>query len=99
MADAPELIKTGDGAYALEGEATLYTVGSLNALPEPHDKHVHIDLGRLKKADSGALALLLRWYRWAARRNIRLTLGAVPEDLLALMQLYDLNQVFEEAIF
>ncbi len=95
---APELIRTGDGAYRLEGEATLYTVGSLTTLPEPHDNRVSIDLGHLEKVDSGALALLLRWYRWAARHDIHLTIVSPPEDLLALMRLYDLNQVLDDAM-
>lgn len=47
-----------------------------------------IDLSRLERFDSAAVAALLVWYRAAQSTGVSLRIGSVPAGLLSLADLY-----------
>lgn len=54
---------------------------------------LQVDLGDLQHTDSAALAVLLEWHRVAARKGRSLEFVAVPERLLQLAQISELEEV------
>jgi phospholipid transport system transporter-binding protein len=49
---------------------------------------VVVDLVAVTDVDSSALSLILEWQREARRRNVRLTIRNLPENLKSLAALY-----------
>ncbi len=58
---------------------------------------VVVDLAGVTDVDSSALSLLLEWEREARRRNLRLTIHNLPENLKSLAALYGVTDFFAAA--
>jgi phospholipid transport system transporter-binding protein len=54
---------------------------------------VVIDLGAVTDVDSSALSLLLEWQREARRRNVRIAIDNLPENLKSLATLYGVTDL------
>jgi len=97
----PTLTPVGDGQYRLTGDITLYTVGELAERivgDIDNGPDLSIDMSGVERADSGALALLIHWYRKAQSAGIGFRVRSMPEDLNGLMKLYDLDEVLGEVL-
>ncbi len=54
---------------------------------------VIVDLAAVTDVDSSALSLLLEWQREARRKNVRLTIRSLPENLQSLAALYGVTEL------
>ncbi len=93
----PALEKLADGHYRLTGEVVFTVVARLADQPLRDDNgHCRIDLDGLERADSSVLALLLRWLRRERKRGVALVFSGFSEQLLSLIDLYDLAPILLE---
>lgn len=74
------------GGYQVKGELTFATVPGVWQSSQGlfGSDHLYFDLAQVTRADSAALALVLEWLRLAQARGVRLRLGHVPPQLLAV---------------
>jgi ABC-type transporter Mla MlaB component len=91
------LRETGSGRYCLEGAVTLATVTGLRSTGlrafARGQGAIEVDLSGVKRADSGALALLVDWLAWAQAAHRALKYSAPPPALLALARLSDVSEL------
>lgn len=88
------LIKQSDDCYFVEGELTFFTLNKktiksfdfLNAT-----KKICIDLEKVTVADSAGLALMIEWIKHSKLYNTKLTFKNIPQQLLTLAKLSDLD--------
>jgi phospholipid transport system transporter-binding protein len=88
----------GGGRYSVSGELGFGTVpaiyeASRGGLDE--SDALHIDLGNVTDVDSAGLALLIEWIRSARTRGKRLVFLNLPEKLLALARMSEIDSLFE----
>ncbi|MDR2015749.1 MAG: STAS domain-containing protein [Azoarcus sp.] len=81
----------------LEGALILETVAACLERALPEGNLVVLDFGGVTRVDSSALALLLAWLRRAKERGSAVELHALPEPLLALAQLYGVDDLLPSA--
>jgi phospholipid transport system transporter-binding protein len=79
--------RTAPGNWRLGG--TLEFANAADALTRGDalfvaDKSVEVDLSRLEKVDSAALAVLIAWAARARTRGAQVSYRSAPESLLAL---------------
>ncbi|MES9941240.1 MAG: STAS domain-containing protein [Candidatus Thiodiazotropha sp. 6PLUC2] len=60
------------------------------ALPE-----IEIDLSQVEKADSAGLALMLEWMAWAAERETKVSFIGVPEAILSIAHLCQIESLLD----
>jgi len=78
----------GGGHWRLEGRLDFTTAAALHARSdELLAAAATLDLAGVESANSAAVALLLEWRRLAARRGVALTLEQVPEAVLRVARL------------
>ena len=54
-----------------------------------------VDMSRVERVSSSAVALLLEWYRHARQQQTGLRVSGVPDTLLPIIQISDLEDFFE----
>jgi len=89
-----QLASDGAGRYRISGELTFATVrDALRAAQERFagDAQLEVDLSAVTATDSAGLALLIEWYRLAARANKTIRFTGVPAQLLALAKIGDVD--------
>jgi ABC-type transporter Mla MlaB component len=88
--------KTGNFRCILSGPLTFYTVHALcdkiNNLPDNFISK-EIDLSGVQEADSSAFLVLFSMMRWAESRQQQIIFVNIPVGMLALMKLYDLENI------
>lgn len=86
MPFAPVSLTMADAATGLRNGLAAIAAGDLT-----------VDLGRLSRFDSSAVAALLAWQRAAQAKGIRLTLVNVPAGLSSLARLYGVADLLPTA--
>ena len=87
------------GNIAVNGELTFETVPDLIANYPAIDSGNHsgealtVDLSGVSKADSAGLALLVEWIGQARKDQISFSFANVPQQILAMAELCDLDEV------
>lgn len=85
----------GAGRFLLSGTVTMRTAGRLRGEGlrgfAAHGGDVEIDLGAVERVDSGSLALLIDWLAWARAAGRAMKFTALPEAILALARLSDVE--------
>lgn len=91
-------ISGSDGHFQVSGELSFNTVNTL--LAESREQLfavpaeiLELDLGGVNRADSAGLALLLEWMRIARSRNMEIRYHHLPEQLLAIAQAGELEDL------
>jgi len=91
------LEKINDQLYALSGELSMQNVPQISretaSLINAMTGEVSIDLSKITRADSAGLALLIDWLRIARRRNFTLHFEQLPEQLMQIAQVCELESV------
>lgn len=85
-----------EGHYALEGELTFDTVPGLAQQGERvfgDCPSLALDLGKVTRADSAGLALLVEWLRRARDCGQDVRYSNIPEQMLAMARASGLDQV------
>ena len=88
------LIKQSDESYFVEGDLTFFTLNKktiksfdfLNVT-----KKICIDLEKVTSADSAGLALIIEWIKHSKLHSTKLTFKNIPQQLLTLAKLSDLD--------
>ena len=97
MAAACELESLGDGRYALSGDLGFENVPAVLEKSREafsRERKIEIDLSGVTSSDSAALALLIEWIRLARARDVPIVYAGLPDLLLALAGISDLDEVF-----
>lgn len=85
-----------DGArLVLDGPVTLATHAALRAQAASlvADGDLEVDWSAVDTVDSSALALILHWQRTSAARGARAVQSHLPQALLALSELYGVQEL------
>jgi phospholipid transport system transporter-binding protein len=88
------IVTEGPGHFIIDGDLTFSsldkkTVNSFAFLTSA--KKIVIDLGGVGNTDSGGLALLVEWLKYARGRRVQLQYRNVPEQILNLAKLSGLD--------
>lgn len=86
----------GAGRFRLVGAVDFDTVPDLweeSLHVFPGASSVEVDLESVSAADSAAVALLLAWTRWARERDQSIRFVRVPQTMLAIARLSDLEDL------
>ncbi len=83
--------------FALSGELTMQTVpnvareslGIINRM----SGEIKINLAQVVRADSAGLALLIDWLRTAQRNKFKIEFEHLPEQLMQIAKLSELNEL------
>jgi len=90
VSESAASLEEAGGRWALSGSLVMDTVAPLlsasAARPLP-EKGV-IDMTKVKRVDSAAVALMLAWKRRAATEAKPITFGSVPASIASLAVLY-----------
>lgn len=95
--NATNFEKGSEGVFRITGTLTIETVPALmrracEALRDVQDgAEVEMDLGGVESCDSAAIALLLEWRREARRRNWTLKYSNLPEKLVNIARISDVD--------
>ncbi|MBW9265295.1 MAG: STAS domain-containing protein [Candidatus Thiodiazotropha sp. (ex. Lucinisca nassula)] len=90
-----------DGAFRfhVQGEMTFSSVKDLllhsNKLFSAVEE-LEVDLSQVDHADSAGLALVLEWMAQAAERNARIVFTGVPESMVSIARLCQVESLLEE---
>jgi phospholipid transport system transporter-binding protein len=90
------LTPCGEGRFCLEGVLDFGTVTRLAASGSDflkRDARVDIDLAGVQAANSAGLALLLEWLDMARERGVSLTYRNLPESLLRIAAVSNLESM------
>lgn len=97
MNDA-HLESLGNGRFALTGPIVFTTAGELldagNRL-FAGNADVHLDLSKVTRVDSAALALMIEWLRQAKYTGHTLHFSGMPEKLSAIARLTGTDKILE----
>jgi phospholipid transport system transporter-binding protein len=92
--------KRADGSIALSGEITLLNAHRLLEASKnwfAGDQAVIVDLGGLRRSDSGGLALLLEWARRARSAGREIRYQHVPDQIRDLAKFCNLDGILSVA--
>ena len=84
----------GEGRYRVTGNLGFDTVPGLwaQSIAELNDSaEPVIELGHVAHVDSAGLALVIEWIRWARSHGRHLSFVDVPEKLLALARISEID--------
>jgi len=99
---APSLSVDKTGDIQVAGDLTLHTVASLikpgqDAIAQTQGKMV-VDLADVSRFSSAGVALILNWLRAAEAHKVSLMIKNPPADLPAIIEVCDLDAVFEPVL-
>ena len=98
---AAKLQSVGEGRFRIEGDLDYESVTHLldedDALFSQSEQQVEVDLGGIRRTTSVGLALMLEWLRQAHNRNITLHFSHVPEQMLAMAKVSQLESLLQLA--
>ncbi len=96
-----DLIRLDDTRFKLTGVVDFETSANIHRqyyqLLETQQipASIHINFAEVSRIDSSALALLIDWLRDADRRKYQLVFENLPQQLLALAKLSDVDSLLE----
>ena len=93
MAEA-KIEKRSDGGFLVSGDMTFATTPKLLEISKElfrQTQDLRLDLSGVEQADSASLALLLEWLVWTRENGGRLSVRGLPEAMLALARLCQLE--------
>ncbi len=94
-----ELQSLGNGQFRVSADLTTSTVPELWAqskklFPPLDTDDIKIDVSNVVQVDSGGLALLVAWSRWANFRNKHFSLLGKSDQLTVLIENNQLEKLF-----
>ncbi|MEN8167685.1 MAG: STAS domain-containing protein [Pseudomonadota bacterium] len=93
-----KLDRDGEKDFHVTGDMTFATarkllVESKNLFEK--SQRINLHLGRVERADSAGLALLLEWLSQAERMGGELIIDGIPESILAIARLCQVDRLLE----
>ncbi|MET0067532.1 MAG: STAS domain-containing protein [Candidatus Thiodiazotropha sp.] len=98
-ASEAQIVRQGAFHYQVQGAMTFATARGLLQQSRSlfgQQAEMDIDLSGVKRADSAGLALLLEWKAEALQRNASLRLRGMPESLLSVAKLCQIESLLRE---
>jgi|TARA_B110000238_G_C16129045_1_gene440593 ABC-type transporter Mla MlaB component len=97
-----ELQSLGAGTFRVTSDLTTETVPDLWAqskklFPSTEASSINIDVSNVVQVDSGGLALLVAWARWANFRDKKFALHGKSDQLAVLIENNQLEKLFYSA--
>ena len=97
-----ELQNLSDGQFRVSKDLTTETAPSLWAqskklFPPTKANAITMDISQVDSVDSGGLALLVAWVRWATFHNKKFQIQGVPKKLDLLIHNNSLEKLFYSA--
>lgn len=97
-----ELQNLGDGNFRVSSDLTTVTVPELWAqskklFPPTEAAAISIDVSNVVHVDSGGLALLVAWARWANFKDKQFSLHGKSDQLAILIENNQLEKLFYSA--
>lgn len=94
-----ELQSLGEGTFRVESDLTIQTVPglwaqSLKLFPPIQASSISIDVSHVAKVDSGGLALLVAWARWANFKDKKFSLQGESDKIAVLIENNQLEKLF-----
>ena len=94
-----ELKSLGNGNFRVSSDLTTMAVPELWAqskklFPPTEAEAINIDVSNVQQVDSGGLALLVAWSRWANFRNKKFSLHGKSDQLAVLIENNQLEKLF-----
>ena len=94
-----ELLNLSDGNFRISSDLTTTTAPALWAqsrilFPPTQADAITMDVSHVMNVDSGGLALLVAWARWANFRDKKFQLQGTPKKLDVLIQNNSLEKLF-----
>jgi phospholipid transport system transporter-binding protein len=91
------IIEQSPQYYRVEGNLTFssITTKTVNSFRLATGMRIIIDLKQVITTDSAGLALIIEWISLAKRNNVDLQFQNIPNQLLALAKLSDLEQIIQ----
>ena len=94
-----ELQSLGDGNFRISSDLTMDNVPQLwtqsrKMFPPTDASVINIDVSNVTQVDSGGLALLVAWARWANFRDKQFNLRGSSEKLTVLIENNQLEKLF-----
>ena len=89
-----KLERRGDGGFQVAGDMTFATTPALLETSRAlfrDGRELRLDLTGVEHADSAGLALLFEWLAQARRQGSSLSIRGLPESLLSLARLCQLD--------
>ncbi len=91
------ILRQSIGKYQLEGELDFDSVPALLedsiALFSQDESDLEIDMAGIQRANSAALGLMLEWMQFAQQRNRGIYFLHVPDHLLDIAHVSDLDNI------
>ncbi len=97
----PKIFKaTEKGKFEISGDLTFSTVADIwgaarKMLLGLDEQNLEIDIGSAKNMDSGGLALLVAWSRWAHCNNKKITYVNASEKARKLVEVNKLEKLLK----
>lgn len=96
---AEPVLEQEGASLKLSGPITLSTVTALmargRAVLEQLPPEATLDLSGATRVDSAGVAMLIAFWRQREQRGHHLAFTGIPDDLRPLLQMYDLESVFD----
>lgn len=94
-----ELQSLGNGNFRISSDLTVMTAPALwaqsrKAFPPTETSSINIDVSHVINVDSGGLALLVAWARWANCRDKQFNLHGSSQKLTVLIENNHLEKLF-----
>jgi phospholipid transport system transporter-binding protein len=93
-----KLAQDGEKDFSVTGDMTFATARKLLAESKnlfKKSKRINLHLGKVERADSAGLALLLEWVSQAERMGAEIMLDGIPEPILAIARLCQVDRLLE----
>jgi phospholipid transport system transporter-binding protein len=93
---AAKLESVGEGRYRVSGELDATTVTDVLKQGEQQFagvKQLEVDLSGVAQSDSAGLALLIEWLRAARQHDQRLRFSNLPQQLIALAKISEVDEL------
>jgi phospholipid transport system transporter-binding protein len=89
-----------DGAFSFHVEGDMTFSNVVDLLQRSNElfsrvQELEVDLSRVDHADSAGLALVLEWMARAAERNARIAFTGVPESMVSIARLCQVESLLE----
>lgn len=96
MTDKVAFEDIGAGCFRVEGALTFDTVTDAAVTSQKlfaDYQAIELDLSGVTASDSAGLALLIEWISRAQRRDCRLSYSHVPEQVMAVARISDVDKL------
>ena len=93
--NTPELVKQGEGRFAITGELDKFSVPAFWQATRGffNGGNATVDLTGVRRCDSSGLALLIQWMREARSQSVEIRFTHLPDQLVHIAEASGLDEI------